>query len=98
MEKDKRDKFEQLLMERLGEFREEPSEGLFDRIEATLLDVQVATQTATKISLWRRPAVRWALSAVAAAVGLFGVVLVVGRDTGGSEVVLWAGWGEAACE
>ena len=68
MEKDKRDKFEQLLMERLGEFREEPSEGLFDRIEATLLDVPMATQTAMKISLWRRPAVRWALSAVAAAV------------------------------
>ncbi|MBP3382330.1 MAG: porin family protein [Tidjanibacter sp.] len=97
MEKDKRDKFEQLLMGRLGEFREEPSEGLFDRIEATLLDVQVAPQVevaapqvATKIPLWRRPAVRWALSAVAAAVVLFGVVLFVGRNNGAPQEVLLA--------
>lgn len=90
MEKDKRDKFEQLLMERLGEFREEPSEGLFDRIEATLLDVPMATQVATKIPLWRRPAVRWALSAVAAAVVLFGVVLFVGRNNGAPQEVLLA--------
>ena len=91
MEKDKRDKFEQLLMERLGEFREEPSEGLFDRIEATLLDVQVAApQVATKIPLWRRSAVRWALSAVAAAVVLFGVVLFVGRNNGAPQEVLLA--------
>ena len=96
MEKDKRDKFEQLLMERLGEFREEPSEGLFDRIEASLLDVPVAPQVVEKAPqvvvrtpLWRRPAVRWALS-VAAAVVLFGVVLFVGRDSGVPQEVLLA--------
>lgn len=104
MEKDKRDKFEQLLMERLGEFREEPSEGLFDRIEASLLDVpmapqvvevapqveEVATKGDTITPLWRRPAVRWALSVVAAAVVLFGVVLFVGRDSGVPQEVLLA--------
>ncbi len=89
MEKDKRDKFEQLLMERLGEFREEPSEGLFDRIEATLLDVPMAPPVATKIPLWRRPTVRRTLSAVAAAVVLFGVILFVDRgDMAPREVVV----------
>ena len=81
MKKDRYDSLEQLLAEQLGEFREEPSEGLFDRIEATLLEVSEAPVVAKKVPLWRRTAVRVALGAVVAASVLLGVVLFVERTT-----------------
>lgn len=83
MKEDKYDSLEQLLGERLGEFREEPSEGLFERIEATLsaleaAPVVTAEQKAKRtVSLWQRPLVRLAVATLAAASLFFGVVMVV---------------------
>ncbi len=45
---DKRDIFDQLLGDKLSEMREMPSEGLFDRIEATLAAMGQATPVATQ--------------------------------------------------
>ena len=45
---DKRDIFDQLLGDKLSEMREMPSEGLFDRIEATLAAMGQATPAATQ--------------------------------------------------
>ena len=86
MKKDRYDSLEQLLAEQLGEFREEPSEGLFDRIEATLLEVSAAPVVAKKVPLWRRPAMRIALATAVAASVLFGVVVFIDRTTTESEM------------
>lgn len=86
MKKDRYDSFEQLLAEQLGEFREEPSEGLFDRIEATLLEVSAAPTVTKKVPLWRRPAMRIALATAVAASLLFGVIVFVERATTKSDV------------
>ena len=77
---DKRDKFDELLGDKLSEMREMPSEGLFDRIEASLaaLEAQPAVVVAPSkkvVPLWSRQWVRVSV-AVAAAVALFvGVAL-----------------------
>lgn len=104
MKEDRYDSLEQLLTERLGEFREEPSEGLFDRIEATLAGVGAAPaveplvaeaeptaptveQKPMVVPLWRRPVVRWALSAAVAASLFVGVMLVVDSNAPKEEMV-----------
>ncbi|MBR3853096.1 MAG: outer membrane beta-barrel protein, partial [Tidjanibacter sp.] len=105
MKEDRYDSLEQLLAERLGEFREEPSEGLFDRIEATLAggvgaapavepfvaEAEPAAPTVEQkpvvVPLWRRPVVRWALSAVVAASLFVGVMLVVDSSAPKEEMV-----------
>jgi len=71
-----RDRFDEILGQRLGEFREEPPTGMFDRIEATLGKAQPVP---VRRPLWSRPIVRYASTAVAAACIFAGVVIVSRR-------------------
>lgn len=79
-----------MLGEKLSTMREEPSEGLFDRIEATLAGLEaapVATPAQPKrVALWSRQWVRLT-TAVAAAVALFVGVVVVSNQSVPEELV-----------
>lgn len=91
MIEDKRDKFDQLLGDKLSELREMPSEGLFDRIEATLAEMEAAPVAAPVnkpkvVPLWQRQWVRLT-TAVAAAVALFVGVVVVADHSAPEEIV-----------
>ncbi len=81
------DKFQRELGDKLGRFREEPPEGMFERIEQTLLAGGLAggaespTEEPAKviIPLWRRPLFRGVVASLAAASVCLAVILVGGR-------------------
>lgn len=93
MREDKYDRLEELLGERLGEFREEPSAALFDRIEATLSKMEqeqgavVAAPSPKRYNLWNSRVVRYGVTILAAASLLFGFILLTDRPTPEMELV-----------
>lgn len=81
------DKFQRELGDKLGRFREEPPEGMFERIEQTLLAGGLAGGAESPaeepakviIPLWRRPLFRGVVASLAAASVCLAVILLGGR-------------------
>lgn len=89
--KDIDDKYTKILGEKLGQFREEPPEGMFERIEQTLLASGAAAPkqaeepvVAPVVPLWRRPLFKGAVATLVAASLAFG--LFVGLKDRTAEV------------
>ena len=88
---DKHDKFDQLLGDKLSTMREMPSEGVWDRIEATLAQMEAPAVVAApakpkRLPLWSRSWVGIS-TAVAAAVALFVGVVVFSEQSAPEELV-----------
>ena len=88
---DKHDKFDQLLGDKLSSMREMPSEGVWDRIEATLAQMEAPAVVAApaepkRLPLWSRSWVGIS-TAVAAAVALFVGVVVFSEQSTPEELV-----------
>ena len=90
MIEDKHDKFDELLGDKLSTMSEMPSEGLWDRIEATLAAMEqpavVAPVEPKRVPLWSRSWVRIS-TAVAAAVALFVGVVTISEQSAPEELV-----------
>lgn len=78
------------MSERFREFRQEPPEGLFERIAQSVEAVEAAAAQPKVVPLWRRPAVRWAGAAIAAASLLVGLFISTLRTTEQVEAELLA--------
>lgn len=90
MIEDKHDKFDELLGDKLSSMSEMPSEGLWDRIEATFAAMEqpavVAPVEPKRMPLWSRSWVRIS-TAVAAAVALFVGVVTISEQSAPEELV-----------
>lgn len=90
MIEDKHDKFDELLGDKLSTMSEMPSEGLWDRIEATLAAMEqpavVAPVEPKRVPLWSRSWVRIS-TAVAATVALFVGVVTISEQSAPEELV-----------
>lgn len=84
--KDIDQKYKTELGDKLGRFREEPPEGMFERIEESLMASGVASssesapQTAPVVPLWRRPWLKGVAATLAAASVAIGLMVGLGDE------------------